>query len=128
MSSLKDFYIINPYSKVDIRILKEYCYKHNQQVLYDKVISINETMSEENYLMLKGSQPVIEELYYQRDETEITSIAKVTVAKDIKSAQIEFFQTNRNIKNLIIDLSQYLLQNSNLENIFIYVFGILRPV
>ncbi len=121
MSSLKDFNIINPYKEKDIKYLKDYCYKYNQQELYREISSIKYKISEEDYNAIKEIRPVIEELYYQKNEIQITSLTKVTIAKDIKSAQIELFATDYNIKNTIINLSQLILQNNNIENVYIFI-------
>ncbi len=121
MSSSKKFNIINPFKKKDIELLEDYCYKYNQQELYRKIENIKDRISEDDYISLKQIRPVIEELYYQKNEKEIIALAKVTISKDIKSAQIELFPTDNNIKNIIINLSQSILQNNNIENVYIFI-------
>lgn len=121
MSSIKDFNIINPYKEKNIKDLEKYCYKYSQQRLLSEITRIKDNISEEDYISIRQIRPVIEEYYYQKNEVEIISLVKVTFAKDIKSAQIELFPTDSNIKNIIINLSQIILQNNNIENIYIFI-------
>lgn len=121
MSNLKYFDIINPYKKEDISDLEKFCNKYNQQLLYSEITKLNQNIIEQDYLKLKEAMIVVDELYCQRNKREILALSKVTVSKDIKRAQIEIYKTGNDCKNFVISLAQYLLQDINLEDVYILV-------
>ena len=119
MSILKDLHIVNPYNDLDLKLIKKFCQENNNK-LYEDLGKIRKNYSEEQYKHQEEVNIINKKNYYTLKEDKISNFIYAELEKDTKTANL-YPTINNYIKNLIPELSEYLIMNNNMEKIFVFV-------
>lgn len=119
MSILSYLHIVNPYNETDLFLLKDYCLKNNSD-LYKEFYQIKENYTEIQYKHQEDVNIINRKIFYTLKENEISNLIYVEIEKDTKTANV-YPKINSYVKNLIPELSDYLIMNNFMEEVFIFV-------
>lgn len=120
--STEKIFLANPYNEEHLKLIDEYEIKSgNGRKMTSRLNNIRATYTKEEYLDQRKNKNEIEEILLSMKDSKIFGVCYIVGERDIKTCRITFFSDISKHRKLIIQATEYALNNLGFQEVFIKI-------